>query len=241
MKAMKAMKAYEGYEKAWSRWRRPTMRRCQLWRRRHHSWSASGIPSTWGPVTFREWLEAQGWSIMDCTAPKGRNRPWSFRGRYPAKLQDRSFSYKIRDDFILIKRWEKKRAADEETKPINGQYWWTKDATFDDPIETDDPISLTKTWTVAPTVPDSGKESTQMEQETGGNTAEKSKAAGATGNSPPKKKLRQSDSKKKDDPDRITGGMPGPSWDGKRTTVIDTGGAGWLRMACFEFCSSWHK
>ena len=30
-----------------------------------HSWTMSGIPTSWGPVSVREWLEKQGWSVMN--------------------------------------------------------------------------------------------------------------------------------------------------------------------------------
>lgn len=45
-----------------------------------HAWVACGIPHTWGPVTFRQWLKTQKWTILDCRAPNSKSQQWSFHG-----------------------------------------------------------------------------------------------------------------------------------------------------------------
>ena len=199
-----------------------------------HSWSLSGAPPSWGPVTLREWLEKQGWAVMDTTQPRKRHLPWSFRGRMAGKPNDRSFSYEVEGEesnnfYVLVKRWEKRRQPDEST-PIAGagQRWWHKSATFD-PIEED----LTATWPDGaeeepqPTIMDATAEDADGDDNMNGNKREQNAEKPQNGTSPPKKKSKQGGEKPiKPDYDRVAGGMPGPEAQGRRTTVIDTGGRG---------------
>ena len=199
-----------------------------------HSWSLSGAPPNWGPVTLREWLEKQEWAVMDTTQPRRRHLPWSFRGRMAGKPNERSFSYEVEGDdgknfYVLVKRWEKRRQPDEST-PIAGagQRWWHKSATFD-PIEDD----LTATWPDGdgdepqPTILDDTVEDADGDDNMTGNKREKGEGKSANGTSPPKKKVKQAVPKPaKPDLDRIAGGMQGPDAGSRRTTVIDTGGKG---------------
>ena len=197
-----------------------------------HSWSLTGSPRGWGPVSLREWLELQGWSVLDCTQPKRKDKPWTFRGRIAGQINTRSFAYEIpaKDDtekavYIHISRWEKRRKADEEVKPITGALWWSKNNSYaDDPIEED---SITQTWPetgVPPTVVDSSPDGADGAEKMVEDDAMNGKNKTAPdGNSPPKKKSRQ---EKKPDVDKVVGGAPGPEINGTRTTVIDTGGKG---------------
>ena len=117
------------------------------------SWSLTGTPFGWGPVSLREWLELQGWSVLDCTQPRRKHKPWTFRGRIAGQISARTFSYEIpaKDDsekpvYIYISRWEKRRKADDKTKPISGAMWWSKNNSYSaDPIE-EDSESITQTW-----------------------------------------------------------------------------------------------
>jgi len=204
-----------------------------------HSWTASGVPHLWGPVTFREWLEAQGWTILDCRAPASKSQQWSFRGLLKGQ-KGRSYSYQLdgeEDAYIMIKRWEKRRKVEGEVVHIGGSSWWHKDATFDDPIEVDEEIDATLKWEaeIATTVPDTD---TEMNGQDGKSKAEKSKMEDSTGNSPPKKKVKGGGKKKVEDVDRIEGGMPGP---GKKTTIIDTGGCGDCGWRALSFSVAAHN
>ena len=164
-----------------------------------HSWSLSGAPPSWGPVTLREWLEKQGWAVMDTTQPRKRHLPWSFRGRMAGKPNDRSFSYEVEGEesnnfYVLVKRWEKRRQPDEST-PIAGagQRWWHKSATFD-PIEED----LTATWpdgaeeAPQPTIMDATAEDADGDDNMNGNKREQNAEKPQNGTSPPKKKSDES-------------------------------------------------
>jgi len=204
-----------------------------------HSWVANGVPRIWGPVTFRQWLEAQGWTILDCRAPASKSQQWSFRGLLKGQ-KSRSYSYQLEgedDAYIMIKRWEKKRKVEGEAVSIGGSSWWHKDATFDDPIEVDDEIEPTLKWEaeVAPTVMDADAD---MQGKEGNSKAEKSKSEESTGLSPPKKKVKGGGKKKEEDIDRIGGGMPGP---GKKTTIIDTGGSGDCGWRALSFSVAAHN
>ena len=208
---------------------------------REHVWTIAGIPKVWGPVLLREWLEKQGWSVLDTSPPRGRNRPWTFRGKNPNKVGERSFSYALKfgdedEVYVVVKRWQKKRKADSEIKNLPGPRWWTEDATFDDPIEVEsmEEDSLTKTWPVsasaAPTVLDATDEKGDAEksQESKG---EKNKGGESLGNSPPKKKAKQG---KASDLDKVGDGAAGPEYKGRRSIVEDLGGAGdcgWRSLA----------
>ena len=209
---------------------------------RHHSWSASGIPSTWGPVTFREWLEAQGWSIMDCTAPKGPQQTMELSGadiRQSCKIA----VFHTRSEMILSwsrggKRRElqtrKQSQSMVNTGGLRMQHLMI-------PIETDDPISLTKTWTVAPTVPDSGKESTQNGARNWRKHCWEEQSSGSHWKLPTKEETSPIRFQEERWPWSYHWWHAWPilgwqtyngDWHGRRR---------WLRMACFEFCSSWHK
>ena len=199
-----------------------------------HSWTMSGIPASWGPVSVREWLEKQGWSVMDCSQPRRRDRPWSFRGRNSDRFGTRAFAYEIQVEneksvYVHITRWEKRRKADAEVTPLaSSKLWWSKNATYDDdPIEDDDTkedeLSITKTWPdkASATLIDStaGEENKQEEDD-----AMTGKVKGApVGNSPPKKRSKQ---EKKPDIDRVYTGAAGPEAKGVATMVVDTGGQG---------------
>lgn len=194
----------------------------------------------WGPVTFREWLEAQGWTILDCRAPASKSQQWSFRGLLKGQ-KSRSYSYQLEgeeDAYIMIKRWEKRRKVEGDVVPIGGSSWWHKDATFDDPIEVDDEIEPTLQWEaeIAKTVPDTD---TEMQGQEGSGKAEKTKIEDSAGNSPPKKKAKGGGGKKKaEDIDRVQGGMSGP---GKKTTIIDTGGSGECGWRALSFSVAAHN
>jgi len=209
------------------------------------SWALAGAPSSWGPVTLREWLEKQGWAVMDTTQPKRRNLPWSFRGRMAGQPNQRSFSYELVDFegkkfYIHIKRWEKKRKVDEQAKPISGPRWWHKAANYDDPIEDDDQTTeITQTWPdqqgVNATTLDSTAEDADGDTEMQTVGGKHPGGPAGAGVSPPKKKVKQANGKEaKPDIDRIVGGAAGPEANGRRTTVIDTGGSGncgWRSLA----------
>ena len=86
---------------------------------------------------MREWLEAQNWQVVDVKAPNRKNNPWTFRGK-----SSRAFSYQLDgydDQYILIRRWEKKRPADDDAKPLAGSQWWSKMSYYEDE-EKEDPI-----------------------------------------------------------------------------------------------------
>jgi len=206
-----------------------------------HAWTASGVPHFWGPVTFREWLEAQGWTILDCRAPASKSQHWSIRGLLKGQ-NGRSYSYKLEggeeDAYIMIKRWEKKRRVEGASVPIGGSSWWHKDANFD-PIEEDEEIEPTLKWEaqIAQTVPDSADTDMKSEEE-GNNKAEKTKIDDSTGGSPPKKRVKGGGKKKIEDIDRVEGGMPGP---GKKTTIIDTGGSGECGWRALSFSVAAHN
>ncbi len=202
---------------------------------REHAWTLTGAPLGWGPVTVREFLEKQGWVILDCTQPKWKTKPWVFRGKCTGQVTTRSFAYEVTDNdvtcYVHITRWEKRRKADEEVTPLPGAKWWSKSRSYEDdedPIEdTESPkLSLTKTWpdgSVADTVVDVDASATPD-----GLKDEEMKDAGdnkhkVTGGSPPKKRAKQ---ERKPDIDKVVGGSPGPEANGKKTTVLDTGGQG---------------
>ena len=196
-----------------------------------HAWVASGVPHIWGPVSFRQWLETQGWTILDCRAPASKSQQWSFRGLLKGK-KDRSYSYQLEgeeDAYIMIKRWEKRRKIEGDVVPFGGSSWWHKDATFDDPIEVDEEVEPTVKWEaeIAETVPDTGMEASE-ENGKGGNT----------GSSPPKKKVKGGGKKKAEDLDKMVGGMPGP---GKKSTIIDTGGCGDCGWRALSFSMGAHN
>eukprot|EP00434_Breviolum_minutum_P005586 symbB.v1.2.004926.t1/scaffold281.1/size241006/7 len=202
-----------------------------------HAWVASGVPHIWGPVSFRQWLETQGWTILDCRAPASKSQQWSFRGLLKGQ-KDRSYSYQLEgedDAYIMIKRWEKRRKIEGDVVPLGGSSWWHKDATFDDPIEVDDEVEPTVKWEaeIAETVPD-----TEMEASAENGKGEKSKMEESTGSSPPKKKVKGGGKKKAEDIDKIVGGMPGP---GKKSTIIDTGGCGDCGWRALSFSVGAHN
>ena len=177
---------------------------------KEHAWTLTGAPFNRGPITLREWLKKQG-SVIDCMAPRGRNKPWTFRGEIPGKAGERNFSYAIGEDddtsYIIIKRWEKQRKADEDTKSLGGARWWSKDATFDDPIEEDDEVSITKTWPEEPkpdsTALDSPEDPPSVEAKEG-DKVDKTKTIESSGQSPPRKKAKGYSKKKEDDKDKMT-------------------------------------
>ena len=209
---------------------------------KEHSWSLTGAPIGWGPVTLREWLEKQGWSILDCNQPRWKTKPWTFRGRMAGQIESRAFAYEIQENettfYIHITRWEKRRRADGEAKPMGGALWWSKLKSYvdEDPIEDVDEKgsgqSVTQTW------PDSAVNPTALDASADGEGAdaemkdENGKVKEApSGGSPPKKRAKQ---EKKPDVDKVVGGMAGPEANGKKTTVIDTGGqgnCGWRSLA----------
>ena len=204
-----------------------------------HSWSLSGAPPKWGPVTLREWLEKQEWAVMDTTQPRRRRLPWSFRGRMAGKPNERSFSNEVEGDdgknfYVLVKRWEKRRQP-EESHPIAGagQRWWHKSATFD-PIEDD----LTATWPDGeveepqPTLLDATVEDAEGDDNMNGNKREKGEEKSANGTSPPKKKVKQAGQKPvKPDLDRIAGGMQGPDAGSRMEILILC--IGWVELCSF--------
>ena len=185
---------------------------------------------------MREWLEAQNWQVVDVKAPNRKNNPWTFRGK-----SSRAFSYQLDgydDQYILIRRWEKKRPADDDAKPLAGSQWWSKmsyyeDEEKEDPIEDmvflpfGGPLKLSRRsrtlqrmllWKVTPMAPRRPKLI--------------------------RKVAKHEKKKEKDDPNKIVEGMPGPSISGKKTTVLDTGGrgdCGWRALAfvCRIHQSKW--
>ncbi len=205
-----------------------------------HSWTMIGTPHSWGPVSVREWLERQGWAILDCTQPRRRDRPWTFRGRLPGQVTSRAFAYEIPGNeeentvYVHITRWEKRRKADEEVTPLaSSKLWWSKNATYEDqdPIEEveedekNNGVSITQTWTnsmsatlIDPSAEDGAGLKTDGDEPMNG----KNKDA-PEGNSPPKKRSKQA---KKPDIDKVIDGENGPEAKGIATVVVDTGGKG---------------
>ena len=204
---------------------------------RSHSWFLTGAPWSWGPVTLSEWLERQGWSVLDCKQPMKKSRPWTFRGRKAGEVSRRSFSYEVQQDedsfYIHVKRWEKRRKADEDVVPISGARWWSKDTEFDPIEDTEmeskdkDKEEITQTWpdTAAPTAMDDASAGNVNAGDEDQEDKEKS-------GSPPKKKSKHET--KKPDLDKVSDGSAGPPVGARKTTIVDTGGkgdCGWRALA----------
>ncbi len=138
-------------------------------------------------------------------APRGRNKPWTFRGEIPGKAGERNFSYAIGEDddtsYITIKRWEKKRKADEGTESPGGARWWSKDATF-----------VRRMMKLASQRPGLKRQSLILQPLTllrirveakEGDKVDKNKTIESSGQSPPRKKAKGYSKKKEDDKDKI--------------------------------------
>lgn len=100
--------------------------------------------------------------MLDCKQPLKKSRPWTFRGRKAGELSRRSFSYEVaqgEDSFYIhVKRWEKRRKADDEAVAVSGARCWSKDIKYDPiegmEVEDGDKTEITRIWpdnSVAPT------------------------------------------------------------------------------------------
>lgn len=205
---------------------------------RNKSWICYGWPSSWGPLTGKEWLQKNQWIVAEGTRPtppRGRNKGWFFQGYLPGAKQD-CFSYVLfpeqdgRDaKHVTIRKWEKVRKVQkQQLQPITGPKWWSEDNLHsemdDDPIETEETgkteISTTVPFTaeIAKTVADSAEDVNMDDQE---GKRKSDEAVNTT-----VKKFKPTKTKKK-----LAGGQPGP---GTGTTLLDTGGqgdCGWRALA----------
>ena len=186
---------------------------------RNKSWICYGWPSTWGPLTGKEWLQKNQWIVAEGTRPtppRGRNKGWFFQGYLPGAKQD-CFSYVLfpeqdgRDaKHVTIRKWEKVRKVQkQQLQPITGPKWWSEDNLHsemdDDPIETDatgkDGVSATVHFSaeIAKTVPDS-EDADNMDESEGKRKNDESNSASV-------KKFKPNKTKKK-----LAGGQPGPGY-----------------------------
>jgi len=206
---------------------------------RNKSWICYGWPSSWGPLTGKEWLQKNQWEVAEGTRPtppRGRNKGWFFQGYLPGTKQD-SFSYVLfpgqdgrEAKHVTIRKWEKVRKVQkQQLQPITGPKWWSEDNLHskmdEDPIETDETgkagISATVPFSaeIAKTVPDTAEEDTNMDESEGKRKNDEAINASV-------KKFKPTKAKKK-----LAGGQPGP---GSSTTLLDTGGqgdCGWRALA----------
>ena len=205
---------------------------------RNKSWICYGWPTTWGPLTGKEWLEKNQWQIAEGTRPtppRGRNKGWFFQGYLPGAKQD-SFSYVLFPEqdgkaakHVTIRKWEKVRKVQKQhLQPITGPKWWSEDNLHnemdEDPIETDATgkagVSATIPFSaeIAKTVPDPDDADNMDESE--------GKRKNDESNSSSVKKFKPNKTKRK-----LAGGQPGP---GSSTSLLDTGGqgdCGWRALA----------
>ena len=79
---------------------------------KNHAWQLSGIPSTWGPTTLRDWLVKTGWKVEPhMKPPSGRHPTWSMQGHCVGKPLQQSFAYEVqcgsKPCHVLITRWHR--------------------------------------------------------------------------------------------------------------------------------------
>ena len=192
---------------------------------RNRSWIVFGIPRSWGPVSMKEWLVSNGWTVTNNPIPPGgRNSTWSFQGQLPGKPTQLEFSYVLfpaRDGkdakYVQVRRWEKVRKVENHVTKISGPKWWSKDNLHekDDPIEdmaVDGDGIVSPTERFQPSIASTELDAT-MNDEVKRKTekeivqpAKKAKAGGK-GSAPASK---------------VVGGQPGPGGG----TLLDAGGRG---------------
>ena len=94
---------------------------------RAHSWVCHGIPSSWGPLTVKEFLEKHSWKLsVRPSPPKGRNKGWFIVGYVEGK-QDPSYTYLLcaaaegqSERHVSVRKWEKVRRIDTNVVKITG-------------------------------------------------------------------------------------------------------------------------
>ena len=181
---------------------------------RMHAWVAFGVPTFWGPQTFKQWLERNEWKIGESVKPpRGKYKSWAFQGYVPGEVGKQSYCYQTlagqKVVHITIQRWKKQRKQEEESKKIQGVRWWSADDK--DPIEDlcTAPTVKMSPDDIEPTLIDA----TMEESQNGKRTQE-----GGSNSSPAKKKSRA----QKEEAAKLGGGSVGPHG----TTLLDCGGSG---------------
>eukprot|EP00435_Cladocopium_sp_Y103_P059116 s939_g21.t1 len=198
---------------------------------RCHAWCAFGIPTSWGPLSVRSWLEKLKWHVETTpTPPRGRGKPWCFQGYETTKPTDEEFTYAVaiggneHPKHVSIRRWQKQRKI-TVTERLTGPKWWGVEMLQpDDPIEVDCEESKTVSLTndVAATQLDSQDEEVKSGED-------KKKKGMESQTSPPKKRTKVV-AEKETKVASVFDGMVGPG----RTTVRDLkgdGDCGWRTLA----------
>jgi len=199
---------------------------------RAHSWICYGVPTFWGPLTLKEFLEKNSWKMAsNPSPPKGRNKGWLVVGYIEGK-KEQNFTYQLNEDdkqrHISIRKWEKIRKVETANfLKISGPKWWS----VDDPIEVDKPQDqeMKEGDAVSPTVcfqPEVAD--TALDNDTDMEAEAKRKLETST----PAVKWQKSafGAAKGARGRKVTGGQAGPG----SSSLLDTGGrgdCGWRALA----------
>ena len=191
---------------------------------RNRAWSVSGIPSFWGPLSVRNWLQEVGWKVENNPKPpNGKFKTWAFQGRCEEHPLQMSFAYETKNgdkmQHITVQHWQKVRTPSKEEQAkeqrMRGTRWWSADDT--------DPIEVSPTHRFEPQVA-----ATEMDIEDGdGATKRTQEGKSQEASSPDKKKSKKTEPKAKP---VLQGGSTGP--DGSILVNLGGGGdCGWRALS----------
>ena len=150
-------------------------------------WTVAGVPSHWGPGTFQQWLEKQGWTeFKHVTAPKHTKGKWTCVAK-PAETGEGPFAYQVGEQVITITKWMRAKPVANERWHAHGSKWFTVDGKEQE--EATEVMEVDR-QEVPTTVPDSPTAATQNEPGNG-KTASPSKSTPRKGLSlsPPRSPL----------------------------------------------------
>ena len=203
---------------------------------RNRAWQISGIPTTWGPTSVRNWLESNDWYVETMPKPpNGKFKTWAVQGYVKSEPLKKHFAYQIKcgtkDCNITVYRWQKQRkpkAEDKENeKQIRGSRWWSAD--MSDPIEDTNEVSPTLRYTpeVGATVMDVDEDGKGGDSQAG---AGKRLPDSSKNESPQKKKKTKTTAKLASPEVTLQGGSQGPIG----SILLNLGGGGdcgWRALA----------
>ena len=123
-------------------------------------WTVAGVPSHWGPGTFQQWLEKQGWTeFKHVTAPKHTKGKWTCVAK-PAETGEGPFAYQVGEQVITITKWMRAKPVANERWHAHGSKWFTVDGKEQE--EATEVMEVDR-QEVPTTVPDSPTAATQNE------------------------------------------------------------------------------
>ena len=147
-------------------------------------WTVAGVPSHWGPGTFQQWLEKQGWADFKHVKAGANGRDWTCVGK-PSETGEGPFAYQVGEQVITITKWTHAKPVASEVWHARGSKWFTVDGkeAGTEVMEVDCQLEA------PPTALDSPSTATQNEPENGKNASPSKQPTEGLSLSPPRSPL----------------------------------------------------